>query len=77
MPVKASAIKALKVSKRRAQENERGRSQMKRAMKVAVLAGDKKKADLVKKAQSKTDRAVKANLIHRNKAARLVSRLYK
>lgn len=76
MPVKVSAIKALKVAKRRASENERARSNLKRAIKAATLGG-KDQTNLNKKAQSLIDRAVKVHLIHRNKAARLVSRLVK
>ncbi|MDO8472152.1 MAG: 30S ribosomal protein S20 [bacterium] len=74
MPVKVSAIKALKVAKRRASENERARANLKRAIKAATLGG-KDKTDRTKKAQSLIDKAVKVHLIHRHKAARLVSRL--
>lgn len=76
MPVKVSAIKALKVAKRRASENDRARSNLKRAIKAAVLGG-KDREEQTKKAQSLIDKAVKVHLIHRNKAARLVSRLAK
>lgn len=66
MPVTSSAKKALKVATRRGAENRRVRERMK----AAIKTNDES-------AQSKIDRAVKANIIHRNKAARLVSRLHR
>lgn len=64
MPVTTSAKKALRVATRRAAENKRVRSRMKAAIKAKDAS-----------AQSLIDRAVKAHIIHRNKAARLISRL--
>lgn len=75
MPIKKSAIKALKVSKRQAKENKLVRARFKRAIKNVSLADDKKQSEAYKKAQSVVDRAVKLRIIHRNKAARLKSRL--
>ncbi len=77
MPVKKHAKKALKVDIRRAGENASSRNSMKAAIK-AVNSGEAKdhKIALVK-AQSLVDKAVKNHVIHKNKAARLNSRLAK
>lgn len=66
MPVSTSAKKALKVATRRAAENKRVKTRLKAALKANA-----------KNSQSLVDRAVKAGVIHKNKAARLVSRLHK
>jgi small subunit ribosomal protein S20 len=71
MPIKKSAIKALKQS-----EVKRSRNAIKkRDIKVAV----KKTTDAkeLPKAQSVIDKAAKTGYIHKNKAARLKSRLAK
>jgi len=77
MPVKKHAIKALKVDIRRAKENASSRKAMKAAIKVvtSTKAKDNKKASA--KVQSLIDKAVKNGVIHKNKAARLNSRLAK
>ena len=78
MPITSSAKKAVKVSFRRAQENHLRKVAYKSALKVArkaIVASDKKAADLIISAQSKLDLAVKTKLMHRNTASRLLSRL--
>lgn len=71
MPIKKSAIKALKQSEARRARN----ANKKRSLKNAVK--DTKTADELKKAQSTIDRIAKTGYIHKNKAARLKSRLAK
>ena len=74
MPILANAKKALRVSKKKALINRRTKSLVKtfvdkviKEPSVAGLAG----------AFSQLDRAVKKNVIHKNKAARIKSRLSK
>ena len=71
MPITKSAIKALKQSKVKRERNLKKKSQLK-----SVLKKTSSKADLPK-AQSTIDRVAKSGLIHKNKAARLKSRLAK
>lgn len=74
MPLLSNAKKALRVSKRKAVVNQRIKSRMKTAM-------DKVKAEVTQAnlstAFSAIDKAVKRNLIHKNKASRLKSQLSK
>lgn len=77
MPVTKSAKKALKVSIRRASENARVRRAYKAAVKKVATASKNKQGEAVKQAQSVLDKAVKNNVIHARKAARLKSRLLK
>jgi small subunit ribosomal protein S20 len=80
MPVTKSAKKALFVAKRRHLENLVIKDLYKKAVKAvrkAVSAGAEDAAALMSEAQSQLDRAAKKNTIHRNKAARLKSRLAK
>lgn len=65
MPITSSAKKALKVDIRRAIENKTVRARFK----ALIKKGD------VKKAQAAIDKAAKLNVIHKNRAARLKSRL--
>ncbi|MEP7166892.1 MAG: 30S ribosomal protein S20 [Candidatus Woesebacteria bacterium] len=74
MPITKSALKALRQDRRRAETNRPIRSRVKTTL------------DELKTAQSQTalssafsaiDRALKKNLIHRNKAARLKSKASK
>lgn len=74
MPILKNAKKALRSAKRKAVVNSRVKSQMKTAM-DAVKAQASKEG--VSAAFSRIDRAVKHNLIHKNKAARLKSQLSK
>lgn len=77
MPIKKSAIKALSVTERRTAENRRYKKRISEATKAITAAPAKEKAAAVQKAQSIIDKAVKRNVFHRNKAARVKSRLTK
>lgn len=80
MPVTKSAKRALRVAARRKVENVVTRATYKKAVKAvrrAVDAGTGSVSELMSKAQSTLDTAAKNNTIHRNKAARLKSRLAK
>ena len=74
MPILKNAKKALRSSKRKAVVNSRVRSRMKSAM-DAVKTGAS--TESVSTAFSRIDRAVKHNLLHKNKAGRLKSQLSK
>ena len=71
MPLTKSAIKALKQSKVKRERNLIKKNQLK-----TVIKKTSSRADLPK-AQSVIDRVAKTGLIHKNKAARLKSRLSK
>lgn len=74
MPVIKQAIKKVRQDKRKTVMNLK----VKKAYKTAVLAFRKKpSADLLKSAFKALDRAAKTNVIHKNKSARLKSRLSK
>jgi len=80
MPVTKSAKKALRTATRRHEENLIQRDTYKKAAKAvrkAVASGTGAVSELFSKAQSAFDRAAKNNTIHKNKAARLKSRLAK
>lgn len=72
MPITKSAKKALRVSQRKAVINRRIREKVRLALKTAREDLSKKQ---IEKAYSVLDRAAKKNVIHKNKAARLKSRL--
>ncbi|OIN90034.1 30S ribosomal protein S20 [Candidatus Beckwithbacteria bacterium CG22_combo_CG10-13_8_21_14_all_01_47_9] len=72
MPILKSAIKKLKVDRRREKENAAIRQNYKEALKAARA---KKSAAAVTKAFSALDRAAKKKIIHKNRASRLKSRL--
>ena len=72
MPILANAKKALRRSKKRAIYNTRTRNKMKLAIKTLKETGD---VSLLPEAYSTIDRAVKNNLLHKNKAARIKSQL--
>ncbi len=74
MPITQSAKKALRRDKRRTIVNLRIKKKIKSAFKKAKEKQTKKNIAL---AYSAIDKAVKKNVIHRNKAARLKSRLMK
>lgn len=77
MPILKNAKKALRVSKRKAAMNQPVRSKMKTMLDQVKKS---KTSDALSKAFSAVDKAVKKNLIHRKKAARIksqVSRLVK
>ncbi len=80
MPVTKSAKKALRVSARRKEENLAIKGLYKNAVKLvrkAVEQGTEDVQELVSSAQSTLNRAAKSKTIHKNKAARLMSRLAK
>jgi small subunit ribosomal protein S20 len=80
MPVTKSAQKALKVSIRRKEENDLVRAKIKGAIKGAKLSISRKEKDAAEKIQSlykELDTAAKKNVIHKNRAARLKSRVTK
>lgn len=74
MPILKNAKKALRSSIRKAAVNARVRSRMRTAIKSMK---DKASKEGLPIAYSAIDRAVKRNLIHKNKAARLKSQLSK
>lgn len=80
MPITSSAKKALRVSIDRKAINDATRAKVKEALKGARLAiakGDKDVLEKISLAQRELDIAAKKNVIHRNRAARLKSRLAK
>ena len=74
MPVTQSAKKALLKDRRRTLVNARVRQQLKQILKETR---EKPSSSLLKQAVRVLDRAAKKNVIHRNRAARLKSRLTK
>lgn len=72
MPITKSAQKALRNSLHKQENNTRVKSQMKTAVKTFTEGPT---AEKLKEAYSRIDRAVKNNLLHRNKAARQKSQL--
>lgn len=74
MPVTKTAKRALRVAKRKAKANAGQRRKLEIALRAAQKSN--KEAD-VRTASSLTDRAVKNNLIHKNKAAHIKSSLAK
>jgi len=80
MPLIKSAKKAIKTTERQTEENRLVRAKVKDTLKgarMAIVAGDKDAAEKVSKAYRELDIAAKKNVIHKNKAARLKSRLAK
>lgn len=80
MPITKSAKKALLVDRRRKAENDVTRARVKNALKgakIAVRDGNKEATGLISAAYRELDIAAKKNVIHKNKAARLKSRLTK
>lgn len=77
MPNKHAAIKDLRKNKRRAARNLRDKTNVKALIKqLKTLVQDGKKSEalaLVAKLQQATDKAVKKNVLHRNKGARIAS----
>lgn len=74
MPLLQNAKKALRVSKRKAVINSRVKSRVKSAVQTLKATPSK---DAVAHAYSRMDRAVKRNVIPKNRAARLKSQLSK
>lgn len=74
MPVLESSKKALRAARRKAVFNARIRNLYKEALK---RARKNPSGENIKKAYSLLDKAAKTNVIHKNKASRLKSRLGK
>lgn len=81
MPIKKSAKKALRQSKRRAERNLAKKKEMKDTIKKIVRFAAAKKIEEAKKllpsAYKAIDKAVKTDVIKKNTAARKKSRLMK
>jgi len=81
MPILKSSIKAMRVSRRKNVINTRTRNKYKAELKTfrQLIASGKKDeaAKAMSKAASMLDKAVKKNVIHKNKASRLKSRMAK
>lgn len=81
MPIKKSASKALRQTKKRGLKNRKAKERIKRLIKDFKKAIEKKEKDKAKelfpKIQTILDKAAKRNIIKKNKAARLKSRLAK
>lgn len=79
MPNTKSAAKAMRQSIRRRVRNIKSKDLFKSAVKevrTLITAGKKSEAmESMKKAMSTLDKAVKRNVIHKNKSSRLKSRL--
>ena len=74
MPIIANAKKALRQSKTRNARNSRVRSGVRQTIKQTIKTPT---AAALTKLYSVIDKAVKRNIIHKNKAARIKSRLSK
>ena len=81
MPNIKSAAKAMRQSLRRRARNIKVKDKFKDAVKMVkklITAGKKSEAmEAMKKAMSTLDKAVKTNVIHKNKSSRLKSRIAK
>lgn len=78
MPIIKSAIKKVRTSKRNHAQNLEYLNKMRKAIKDCEKISDpKKKEAALAKAYSAIDKAQKINLIHKNNAARIKSRLVK
>lgn len=74
MPIIKSAIKKVRKDKTRTERNARREASFRKLMKATRREPNQKNLTAV---FSALDKAVKVNLIHKNKAARLKSRLSK
>lgn len=74
MPVIKSAIKKQRQDKKREKQNDNFRAALKDSLNKAQKTKTKKE---VERATSLVDKAVKKHLMHKNKAARIKSRLSK
>ena len=80
MPIKVSAKKRVKISARRKLENIARTRAYKNAIKVflqATSSKDPKSGQKLSRAIAMIDKAAKTHIIHKNKAARLKSRIMK
>jgi len=74
MPQQKSAKKRVKIGLRNQERNRAGRSTLRTRLKQTVETKETDRDAAVREHQSVVDRAVKAGLMHRNRAARLKSR---
>lgn len=78
MANRRQSIKKIRVDKRRREHNVRVLSELKTVLrKTGRLLVEKNQAELTKQSQalfSKLDKAVKKNLLHKNRASRIKSR---
>lgn len=74
MPLTRSAIKKLRVDKNRTEQNKKLEDQMDKILRQVLKSKNPK---LIIKTISFVDKSVKKNIIHKNKAARIKSRLAK
>ena len=74
MPQQKSAKKRVKIGLRNQERNRAGRSTLRARLKQTVETKETDRDAAVREHQSVVDRAVKAGLMHRNRAARLKSR---
>ena len=78
MPIIKSAKKRVKISRRNRAANLKSFSKIKSSLRAFSKEKDiKKKEKLLNKTYSIIDRAAKKTLLHKNKAARIKSRLQK
>jgi len=80
MPLIKSAKKAMRTSLRQKEENDLTRAKVKNAVKgfkIALTQKSKETQELLKNAFKELDIAAKKNVIHKNKASRIKSRLSK
>ncbi len=74
----ASALKNVRRIKTRTRQNNFWRAKIKAALKSLSKNADKNKAqELLQQVQSVLDKAAKRNVMHKNKASRLVSRVFR
>ena len=72
-----SAIKNIRATKRRTRQNKIWRDNIKKALKALRLNKDGSKIEgLLRKVQSVAAKAAKKRVIHKNKAGRLVSKVF-
>lgn len=80
MPNIKSAVKRVKTSQRKTEENKTKRSEMRtaiRSFREAVAANSDDKKELMVAAVKKVDKAASRKLIHKNTASRRKSKLMK
>jgi small subunit ribosomal protein S20 len=80
MPIKQNAKKSLRQAKKRTAENlvfKKAYKEAVKAVKKAVVAGEKDLTEKVRLAQKKLDKAAKKGVLKKNAAARHLSRLVK
>ena len=76
MPNTKSAKKALRQIKKRTRRNKMWKLQIKQAIRaIKKSKTEKERRKLIDAAQSVIDRAARRNVIHKNKAARLKSKI--